>query len=327
MPISLSRALDVVKALPGRSSATAEWYEKSVGDFIGWCGDVSVTKVTAEHVHRWYEELETRPVKGSHEGALAPATRNSYGRAVRAYFSHLVRLGHLEKSPAEHIRIARVPKNQLKAISESDIAEMLRISRDVERDHALIHTFRSTGARLAEVMSMRVSSLVLHKTKWLPDGDAGQVIALARKLGLEEMIRPEYRLRLRGKAHVVGKGQNGRPKERYVFLDHAAGHAMQRYLDQRPNVKFDALWLTANNTPLSTNGCYQILRKYGRLSHAKRFNPHAFRHAAAKRWLNRGMPPKVVSELLGHEEVTTTMDIYVQYTAAELSDWHEKFSF
>jgi integrase len=47
------------------------------------------------------------------------------------------------------------------------------------------------------------------------------------------------------------------------------------------------------------------------------FDPHWFRHTAATRWLRDGVPVEVVSKLLGHGSVTTTLSIYGHLTAAD----------
>lgn len=40
------------------------------------------------------------------------------------------------------------------------------------------------------------------------------------------------------------------------------------------------------------------------------FSSHTMRHTFATRALEKGIPPKVVQELLGHSTIKTTLDIY-----------------
>ena len=47
------------------------------------------------------------------------------------------------------------------------------------------------------------------------------------------------------------------------------------------------------------------------------FDPHWLRHSAATRWLRDGVPVEVVSKLLGHSSVTTTLAIYGHLTAQD----------
>lgn len=39
-------------------------------------------------------------------------------------------------------------------------------------------------------------------------------------------------------------------------------------------------------------------------------SPHALRHTFATRGMEKGIPPKVMQELLGHTSITMTLDIY-----------------
>jgi site-specific recombinase XerD len=54
------------------------------------------------------------------------------------------------------------------------------------------------------------------------------------------------------------------------------------------------------------------------------FDPHWFRHSAATRWLRDGVSAEVVSKLLGHSSVTTTLAIYGHLTAEDVREALEK---
>lgn len=48
-------------------------------------------------------------------------------------------------------------------------------------------------------------------------------------------------------------------------------------------------------------------------------HPHTCRHTAATRMLDTGIPPRIVSQILGHADITTTLNIYDHPNVEELT--------
>jgi integrase/recombinase XerD len=67
---------------------------------------------------------------------------------------------------------------------------------------------------------------------------------------------------------------------------------------------------------LSYPAVYDLVRRLRKRTGVD-FDPHWFRHSAATRMLRDGVPVEVVSKVLGHSSVTTTLSVYGHLTAED----------
>lgn len=284
-PVSLSRALAIASKIHGPDSQTPRWYSTPVKQFISRYGDIPITALSADQVDDWYRFVRSN--------GYSPYTVDSYVRALKAFLNRMRDMGHLGDGPtvADHLRLRKLPKATPKGINLNDAKRILELARADVRDWALVGTLYDSGCRLGELVSMQAD-----KTKVTDKGV---------------------------KALVWGKTGS-----RYIMAGQETAFAMKLYIPSRPDKAAPDLWLSKRTSePLTANGVYQILSRLAAKADLKgeRFNPHAFRHAAAKRWLESGMPPRLIQELLGHASLTTTMEIYVQWSDDELEAQYHRW--
>jgi integrase/recombinase XerD len=128
-----------------------------------------------------------------------------------------------------------------------------------------------------------------------------------------------------GCVRVIGKGM----KERIVPFGRAASEAITRYLaETRPKLDKhfgDRMFLSRTGKPLERVGLWMIVEKYARRSGIlKQTGPHVLRHCFATHLLGGGADLRIVQELLGHSDVTTTQ-IYTHVDQTRLKSIHGKF--
>jgi integrase/recombinase XerD len=128
-----------------------------------------------------------------------------------------------------------------------------------------------------------------------------------------------------GCLRVLGKGN----KERIVPIGRAATEALARYItDCRPNLErtpSDLLFLSRTGKPLERIGLWMLVEKYGRSSGLLRqVHPHVLRHCFASHLLGGGADLRVVQELLGHSDISTTQ-IYTHVDQDRLRSIHKKY--
>jgi len=149
------------------------------------------------------------------------------------------------------------------------------------RDRVLLHLLYNTGARVSEILHLRVEDLS-------PNGFA--VVHLKGK-GRKERTVPLWRTTRRLlRQWIVGNGlKPGQP-----LLANRFGQALSRSgvafrLDQAVG--------------LATPGCPSL--------RGRTITPHSFRHSTAMHMLQAGVVPEVIALWLGHESPATT-HLYIE---------------
>jgi len=217
-------------------------------------------------------------------------TRNARLAAIRALFSFIAREQPCLLLHCQMIRTIPIKRTQHKTVEylEENETQALLDSVDLNsrtgvRDKALLLLLYNTGARVSEIVGLKVADL-----------------------------------RLKGNAQIklLGKGN----KYRSCPLWDETVEALDAYLNQR-TAKDPAdhqLFLNANAAPITRFGVRHIIGKYATTAKsqcpsiaAKTVTPHTIRHTTAMHLLRSGNDVNMVSYWLGHADINTT-HIYVE---------------
>lgn len=196
--------------------------------------------------------------------------------AIRCFFRYLMREELIKTSPAAAAVSPRLDR-RLPVFLTIEEARRLVESPNLatpqgQRDRALLELLYAAGLRVSEVVS----------------------------LDIEKVNFETHELR------VWGKGA----KERLVLMGNPAAQAIEHYLhDGRITLlnskENNALFLTRDGNRVSARRVQKILAKYSSVI-GKRVYPHKLRHTFATHLLDGGADLKVVQELLGHANLSTT---------------------
>jgi integrase/recombinase XerD len=156
------------------------------------------------------------------------------------------------------------------------------------RDRAMLELMYASGLRVSEVSGLKLN-------------------AVNREAGF---------------LRVVGKGN----KERIVPAGKQAIHWLSRYLEEaRGQTGRAEVFLSSRRTPLSRKTIWHLLKKYARLAGiAKNITPHTLRHSFATHLLENGGDLRVIQEMLGHADISTTQ-IYTHVDQGRLKETHYRF--
>lgn len=289
MQTSQALASFILSYRGSKSPQTITWYERRLSALVSFLGpDVDISSISIQELREWRVALSSRDVRyGEHPGGRAPEpgglsayTLHGYVRAARHWFKWLADEGLITVNPAERLELPKLPKGQVKGISHADLKAILEVARDKPRDFALSWFIYSTACRLGGVVNLRFIDLDLeHK-----------------------------------RARVREKGN----KSRSVFMTDEAVAAMLAWLEVRPDVEDDHVFMGTRG-PLTTAGVYQVLKRLAKRAGVTRgWNPHNWRHRRARDLLNARVSLGEVSQVLGHSDVAVTSNIYGQLSDDDL---------
>ena len=129
-----------------------------------------------------------------------------------------------------------------------------------------------------------------------------------------------------GFVRSTGKGN----KERIVPVGKQAIEWMQRYIREARTLfaRSDGLaevFVSTRGKPLSRKTIWRLIKKHARSAGiAKNIMPHALRHSFATHLLDNGGDLRVIQEMLGHADISTTQ-VYTHVDQRRLKDTHYQY--
>ena len=101
-------------------------------------------------------------------------------------------------------------------------------------------------------------------------------------------------------------------EDRIVPLNKRAQEALNRYLEIRPKVTDDHLFVTKSGKPFLIRNIRTAVERYFRLAEIKDAKVNDLRHTFVAHHLKQGVSLMVLSKVLGHKRLSTT-ERYLQY--------------
>ncbi|GJE12479.1 MULTISPECIES: site-specific tyrosine recombinase XerD [Methylobacterium] len=269
--------LDMLAAERGAGINTVAAYRRDLDDYLGFLAraGIDLAEVDAGTLRAFLVDLETRGLKAS-----SAARRLS---CVRGFHKFLYAEGAAEADPSVAVSGPRKGRSLPKVLSIAEVDRLLTVvqaaasasespsaGRRARRMVCLLELLYATGLRVSEL------------------------VALPRAAGA---TRERY---------LFIKGKGGR--ERLVPLTEAARTAMAAHLAAVPE---DTAWLfpaDSDSGHLTRQAFARDLKPVALQAGLRqdRVSPHVLRHAFASHLLQNGADLRIVQELLGHADISTT---------------------
>lgn len=207
--------------------------------------------------------------------------------ALKSFFKWACANNYVNNNPISFIEQAKLPKHLPKVLSTNDILNLTNLNLSI-KEKVVIELLYSCGLRVSELCNLEINNINLKAQ------------------------------------HIIcfGKGS----KERIIPFGDYAKNILQKYLEYRETIAKQSKKLLLQEDGRETNrqDIYRIIHSLGKLLN-KDISPHTLRHTFATHLLDNGADLRIVQELLGHSDVSTTQ-LYTHISKKRLKDIYFKIN-
>ncbi|GGP10367.1 site-specific tyrosine recombinase XerD [Oceanobacillus neutriphilus] len=230
------------------------------------------------------------------DSGKSTATISRHISSIRSFHQFLIRERIADTDPSLHIETPKKERKLPDTLSQEEVEKLLSIETTTPlslRNKAMLELLYATGLRVSEMIGLKLEDL--HLTM--------------------------------GFVQCMGKGS----KERIVPLGDTAKNVLEEYMQTarkelvKKNKQENALFVNQHGRPLSRQGFWKILKGLAMEAGIhKTITPHTLRHSFATHLLENGADLRIVQEMLGHADISTTQ-IYTHVTKARLKDIYQTY--
>lgn len=283
---ALSEYIEYLFIERGLSPNTEEAYRSDLTFFINFLEANNLS--TFEEITRNTLNLYIRDMKKYN---YSPRSVTRKIASLRGWFKWMLSNEYIDHDPTLSIEQPKLEKRLPKVLTIKEIDTILSHPLPII-DKAIIELFYSSGLRVSELVNLTLSNINLDN----------------------------------GYLRCLGKGS----KERLVPIGEEAQLYLKEYLNERDliqtknNLNSESLFLDKNANQITRQEVYLLVKKLGTLVN-KHITPHTIRHSFATHLLENGADLRVVQELLGHCDVSTTQ-LYTHISKKRLKDVYFKIN-
>ena len=276
----------------GLSANTLSAYESDLRDF---CEFISARRGEPERADRKAITQYLAFLQSQRQLKTTSIVRRT--AALKMYFRFCKARGFAAEDPTELLETAHAWRKLPDVLGREQINHLLNSVNVAHplalRDQAMLELFYACGLRASEMADLQMNNI--HT-------DLGVI-------------------------RVMGKGR----KERIIPVGRPAMRALDAYIRElRPKLMAvhggasDRVFLSRSGQAINRIVIWQRVTQLSRGAGMRQIHPHTLRHTFATHLLGGGADLRVVQELLGHSDVSTTQ-LYTHVDADRLKSVHKKF--
>lgn len=214
--------------------------------------------------------------------------------SLKSFFKYYQKREKIKVNPLANIKSPKIAKKLPTYLTLEEVSKLLDVgikSPYDARNKAILELLYSSGIRISELCNMQTSNYNSY----------------------ECIIR------------LIGKGS----KERIIPLGDYAISVLEDYINNyRPKINkknINSIFINNRGDAISRQFIFKIIKKEClKKGIRKNVSPHTLRHTFATHLLQNGADLRIIQELLGHENISTTQ-IYTHVSNQELKNDYQKF--
>jgi len=274
------------------SDNSIESYIRDMHQFSQFNKHIKPLKIERNHITNYINHINEKKISARTQARILSS--------IRSFYNFLIFEDKLKKDPCKHIKTPKIGSKipTVLTIAEIDtIIQSIDLSQENgERNRAIIECLYSCGLRVSELINLKISDILFS----------------------ENIL------------NVIGKGN----QQRIVPLSKTLKKYLKYYIKfvrskQKIDEKHtDILFLNRRGKLLSRVMIFTIIKQLkNRSGIQKTISPHTFRHSFATHLVEGGADLRIVQEMLGHANITTT-EIYTHlnndYLREEIINYHPR---
>lgn len=270
----------------GSSPLTIEAYGADLADYASFLEEANIAKlerIDRDAVVAYEADLAER--------GYAVSSIDRHISAVKSFHRFCVREEFIQSSPAANVHLPSAPARLPDVLSIEQVNKLLESVNATDatglRNRAILEVLYGCGLRVSECSDLDMGNCALAE----------------------------------GYVRVVGKGD----KERISPIAGCALHALAAYLQEGRSVFFkpakptSAVFLNVRGGRLSRQSIHSIVARAGLAIGVDNLHPHTLRHSFATHMLAGGADLRVIQEILGHSDISTTQ-VYTHVNRAHIQE-------
>ena len=270
----------------GSSPLTIEAYSADLADYLSFldeCGISDPNRVERDTVVAYEADLTER--------GYAITSIDRHISVLKGFHRFCMREGFAKDNPAASVRLPAPPEKLPDVLTIDQVNRLLDQATGDKpaqlRDRALLEVIYGCGLRVSECVGLDLGDCVFSE----------------------------------GFLRVVGKGD----KERIAPISGYALSALVEYLEHgrsflvKSEKPTSAVFLNARGGRLSRQSIHSIVAKAGVGIGIENLHPHTLRHSFATHMLAGGADLRVIQEILGHSDISTTQ-IYTHVNRTHIQE-------